>query len=324
MYIVTGGAGLIGGAVVWALNQREIDDILIVDHLRNGDKWKNLAPLQFDDYLEKDDFREKLRNGNFCGKKIEGVFHLGACSSTTERNAEYLVDNNFRCTAEIAEFCIAGNIRMIYASSCATYGNGENGYNDDENSIEKLRPLNMYGYSKQLFDLWARRRGYLKRLTGCKFSNIYGPNEIHKGEMRSVPLRAFEQISADGKLKLFKSYRTEYANGEQLRDFLYVKDAVKIILYLFNSGCNGLYNVGSGKAESWNSMAKAAFSALNKPVNIEYIDMPETLRPRYQYYTCANMDKVHNAGFTETPLSMTEAIADYFGNYLVPGKYLGD
>ena len=245
-YIVTGGAGLIGSALIWELNRAGIDDILVVDHLGNTtDKWKNLAPLRFDDYLEKDTFREKLAAGGIRPAEIAGVLHMGACSSTTERDASYLIDNNFKATCELAEFCVANGIRLVYASSCATYGDGSRGYVDDETGIEQLRPMNMYGYSKQMFDLWAKRRGYLVKITGCKFSNVYGPNERHKGEMRSVVCRAFEQISATGKLKLFRSYRPEYADGEQMRDFLYVKDAVKMVMFLFRrSDAGGLYNIG--------------------------------------------------------------------------------
>ena len=324
MYIVTGGAGLIGSAVVAALNKKGISDILVVDHLGTSDKWKNLAPLAYDDYLEKDVFREKLRKGALHAN-IEGVFHLGACSSTTERDASYLIDNNFRYTAELAEICVNKGIRMVYASSCATYGDGSKGYVDDDDKIEELRPMNMYGYSKQMFDLYAKRRNWLKHLVGCKFSNVYGPNERHKGEMRSVVLRAFEQITADGKLRLFKSYKKEYADGESMRDFLYVKDAVDMVLHLF--GCSkacGLYNIGSGKAETWNSLGKAVFDALGKEVNIEYIDMPEHLKDRYQYYTKAEMGKFQQTNYTGKIMSLQEAIHDYVVNYLLPGKYLGD
>ena len=325
MFIVTGGAGLIGSAMIWQLNRAGISDILAVDHLGNTtDKWKNLAPLRFDDYLERGDFRDKLRAGAFTGCKIDGIIHLGACSATTERDASYLVDNNFRYTAEVAEFCVANNIRMVYASSCATYGNGENGYADDENTIEALRPLNMYGYSKQMFDLWAKRRGMLKTIAGCKFSNIYGPNEAHKGNMRSVVMRSYEQITANGKMQLFRSYKKEYADGEQLRDFLYVKDAVKMVEFLFNSGAGGIYNIGSGKAESWNKLVNAAFAALDKPVNIEYIEMPESLRDRYQYYTLAEIGKLRALGYDQPVMPLADAVADYLQNYLVQDKHLGD
>ncbi|MBR7130691.1 MAG: ADP-glyceromanno-heptose 6-epimerase [Lentisphaeria bacterium] len=326
MFIVTGGAGLIGSAMVWQLNKAGISDILVVDHLGNTtDKWKNLAPLKFDDYLERGDFREKLLAGFFDGRKIEGIIHFGACSSTTERDASYLIDNNFRYTAMVAQYCVDHHIRLVYASSCATYGDGSQGYDDDESTIENLRPLNMYGYSKQLFDLWAKRRGMLGEITGCKFSNIYGPNERHKANMRSVALRSWEQISATGKMELFRSYKPEYADGEQLRDFLYVKDAVKMVEFLFNNPkASGLFNIGSGVAESWNHLVTAAFNALKKPVNIEYIDMPESLRDRYQYYTCAKISKLRALGYNEKIMSLDEAVADYLVNYLETGSYLGD
>ena len=215
---------------------------------------------------------------------------------------------------------------MIYASSCATYGDGSLGYRDDESSIEALRPLNMYGYSKQMFDLYAKRRGWLDCLAGCKFSNVYGPNEYHKAGMRSVVLRAFEQITADGKMQLFKSYRPEYADGEQKRDFLYVKDAVKMLWHLacVRPDACGLFNIGSGRAETWNSMVTYAFEALNTPKNVEYIDMPEHLKGKYQYYTCAEMEKMRSTGYTEEVMTLRDAVHDYLVNYCLPGKYLGD
>ena len=325
MYIVTGGAGLIGSAVVWKLNRRGIRDILIVDHLGNSDKWKNLPALQYADYMEKEDFRTRLRAGEFAGRPIEGIFHLGACSATTERNASYLIDNNFHYTQEVALFAAARGIRLIYASSCATYGDGAQGYRDDENELDRLRPLNMYGYSKQMFDLWAKQRGLLRYITGCKFSNVYGPNELHKGDMRSVVLRCYEQITADGRMRLFRSYRPEYRDGEQMRDFLYVKDAADMVLFLADRpDATGLFNIGSGRAETWNALAAAAFAALDRPVNIEYIDMPESLRDRYQYYTRAEMGKLRALGYDREPTPLRDAVADYIRNYLIPGRFLGD
>ncbi len=325
MYIVTGGAGLIGSAVVWELNRSGISDILIVDHLGTSDKWKNLAPLRYADYMEKDEFRRRLHAGEFNHAGVEGILHLGACSATTERDASYLIDNNFHYTCELAQFAVDRKVRFVYASSCATYGDGAYGYVDNDDEIEKLRPLNMYGYSKQMFDLWAKWRGMFSRIVGCKFSNVYGSNERHKADMRSVVLRAYEQITAEGKMRLFRSYRPEYADGEQMRDFLYVKDAVKMVMYLFgNSKAAGLYNIGSGRAETWNALATAAFAALNKPVNIEYIDMPESLRDRYQYYTKAEMGKLKALGYTAEATSLADSVKDYIREYLIPGKYLGD
>ena len=325
MYIVTGAAGLIGSGTIWGLNQSGIDNILAVDHLGTSEKWKNLRALKFVDYLEKEKFRQKILDGGFDSCDIEAIIHLGACSATTERDASYLVDNNFSYSRDLAEFAVRNRIRFLYASSCATYGDGSIGYVDDENNLEQLRPLNMYGYSKQLFDLWSKRQGILSKITGLKFSNVYGPNEQHKGEMRSVVSRAYEQISAEGKLRLFKSYRQEYSNGEQLRDFLYLKDAVDMILFLMNNDKGyGIFNIGSGKAESWNALAAAAFSALDKPVQIEYIEMPEHLRDRYQYYTRADMTKLKSIGYDKEPTTLNDAISDYIRNYRIPDKFLGD
>jgi ADP-L-glycero-D-manno-heptose 6-epimerase len=321
--IVTGGAGLIGSAIIWELNRRNITDIIVVDHLGTSEKWRNLVPLKFTDYHEKDEFRQMLNSGLLNDMKIEGIFHMGACSSTTEKDASYLIYNNFNYTKELASFALSKNIRFVYASSCATYGDGSQGYNDNDDEIEKLRPLNMYGYSKQLFDLWAKRHGIQKKITGCKFSNVYGPNEYHKGDMRSVVLRAFEQISAEGKMRLFKSYNPNYADGEFMRDFLYVKDAVKMVLHLFNTpDAVGLFNIGSNRAETWNALATAAFEALDMPVNIEYIEMPESLRPKYQYYTKADTSKLFTHGWHTEATPLKEAVADYIRNYLVKGGNL--
>ena len=325
MYIVTGAAGLIGSGIVWGLNNAGTEDILLVDHLGHSDKWKNLRALKYADYMEKDTFREKFRNGAFSSHRIEAVIHMGACSATTEKDASYLADNNFAYTKELAEFAVNNKIRFIYASSCATYGDGAQGYSDNELALDSLRPLNMYGYSKHMFDLWAKRHNLLSKITGLKFSNVFGPNELHKGEMRSVVCRAYEQISAEAGMKLFKSYRPEFKDGEQKRDFLYVKDAVNMILFLMNHPRGyGIFNIGSGKAETWNALAEAAFEAMGKPVNIEYIEMPEHLRDRYQYYTRAEMEKLRNLGYQQETTSLKEAVKDYICNYRLQDKYLGD
>ena len=323
MYIVTGGAGLIGSAVVWALNQRGIEDIIIVDHLGTSEKWKNLRALKFAEYYEKDSFLKVLYEDFFTD--IKAVIHMGACSSTTETDATYLLKNNVEYTEHLALWAMENGARFIYASSCATYGDGALGFVDDEDSLESLRPLNMYGYSKQYFDLWAKRRGMFDKICGLKFSNIFGPNEYHKENMRSVVKKSFEQIMETGKVQLFKSYKDEYADGEQKRDFLYVKDAVKIIMYLLdNPNINGLYNVGSGKAESWNSLVTAVFKAVNRKPNIEYIDMPDHLKEKYQYFTQTDMAKLQATGFHEAPMSLDKAVKDYVINYLLPDDHLGD
>lgn len=322
-YIVTGAAGLIGSALIWKLNRMGIDDILAVDHLGTSEKWKNLRALAYADYMEKDVFMDRLLADEL-PDDTEVILHMGACSSTTEKDATYLVGNNFNYTRVLAEYATEKNIRFLYASSAATYGGGEHGYADDENSIEQLRPLNMYGYSKQMFDLWAKRRGLLSRITGVKYTNVFGPNELHKGEMRSVVCRAYEQIRDTGKVKLFKSYRPEYADGEQKRDFIYVKDAVEMVMFLLKNNCRGIYNIGSGRAETWNSLAGAVFKAMDKPVNIEYIEMPDFLRGKYQYYTCADIFKLRNAGYSAEVTPLEDTVADYIRNYTSCGKFLGD
>ncbi len=324
MYIVTGAAGLIGSGIIWGLNQRGIDRIIAVDNLEISEKWKNLRALRYAEYEEKDDFREMIQDGTFDNKNIEAIIHMGACSSTTERDAGYLIDNNYKYTQELASFAAARGVRFIYASSCATYGDGSQGYLDDESKLEELRPMNMYGYSKHMFDLWAKRTGLLDKITGLKFSNVYGSNEMHKAEMRSVVCRAYEQISQTGKMALFKSYIDEYKDGEQMRDFIYIKDAVDMILFLLDHDACGIYNVGSGRAETWNALATAAFEAMDKPVNIEYIDMPEHLRDRYQYYTKTEMGKLRALGYDKEVRSLKDAIADYICNYRMQEKFLGD
>lgn len=317
-YIVTGGAGLIGGAVVAALNEAGEDDILVVDHLGTSEKWKNLRGLQYTDYLEKDIFRRLLYEGKFNDTGIKAVFHLGACSSTTERDASYLADNNFNVTKELAAFSVSNQAHFLYASSAATYGAGEHGYVDDEEKMHELRPLNMYGYSKLMFDLWAKRTGILRSITGMKFTNVFGPNEKHKGPMRSMVLRSFEQITSRGYVELFRSDRPEYADGEQKRDFIYVKDVAQMILALMEHNAKGIYNIGSGRAESWNALATAVFNALGKTPDIRYIDMPDTLKGKYQYFTKADMTKFNalNTGRGAHPLEKT--VADYVRNHLLP------
>lgn len=232
MIIVTGGAGFIGSALIAELNRRQISDILVVDQLGTDEKWKNLKNLSFADYVEKDAFLEMVIEGKF-DSSIDVVFHFGACSDTTKTDASYLVKNNYEYSKLLARWATDNDIRFIYASSAATYGNGSAGFSDDEEKMEALKPLNMYGYSKHMFDMWARRTGLLDKIVGLKYFNVFGPNEYHKGEMRSFVVKAFEQVRANGKIRLFKSYEPEYADGEQVRDFLYVKDAVNMTLFFF-------------------------------------------------------------------------------------------
>ncbi|MHC5076030.1 MAG: ADP-glyceromanno-heptose 6-epimerase [Planctomycetota bacterium] len=323
MHIVTGGAGFIGSAVIAGLNQRGIDDILVVDELGCDEKWKNLKNLSYADYVEKSDFLEMVLEGKIA-PPIRTVFHMGACSSTTETDASYLIKNNYEYTKLLAQWATQSRIRFIYASSAATYGDGSQGFDDNEVKLEMLQPLNMYGYSKQLFDLWARRAGLLKEIVGLKYFNVFGPNEYHKADMRSFVLKAFEQINDKGKVALFKSHNPEYANGEYVRDFLYVKDAVDMTLFfLDNPKLSGIYNIGTGKARNWNDMVKAVFSAMGKKPKIEYIEMPESILHQYQYFTQAEMSKLNKAGYDKPITSLEDAIDDYVQDYLQIHGYLG-
>jgi ADP-L-glycero-D-manno-heptose 6-epimerase len=326
MIIITGGAGFIGSVLTWYLNQQGEENILIVDSLKTSEKWKNLRGLRFTDYMEKEEFIDRVRKGDFHSEKIDAIFHLGACSSTTEKDASYLIHNNYEYTRDLAIFAIRKDIRFIYASSAATYGNGEFGYDDDENQLDILRPLNMYGFSKHMFDLWAKNQGILHKIVGIKYFNVYGPNEYHKGEMRSLICKAVDQIRETGTLKLFKSYRPEYADGEQKRDFVYVKDAVKMTAYFYleNRETGGIFNVGTGEAHSWNELANAVFKGMGLEPNITYIDMPEELKNKYQYFTRANTEKIRKIGYQIPVTPFENAIVEYVKNYLLEGKYITD
>ena len=323
MIIVTGASGFIGSAIVSELNRRGITDILCVDSLKTDEKWKNLVNLKFNDYEEKEVLLKRvlfddvlLKNG------VEGIIHMGACSATTEKDASFLIDNNYKYTQLLAKWCVRNSKKFVYASSAATYGDGSKGFDDGHNALETLKPMNMYGYSKHLFDLWALKNGMLDRIAGLKFTNVFGPNEYHKDDMRSVVHKAYGQIKETGKLKLFKSYRDGYADGEQKRDFVYVKDAVNMTLHIYESGLKGIYNCGTGKARSWNSLAAAVFKSLGTKPAIEYIDMPEAIRDKYQYFTEAKMDKMCGS-YRDKLFTLEEGIDDYVKNYLLPGqKYL--
>ena len=317
MIIVTGGAGFIGSNIVKALNEGGMDDILIVDRLGTTDKWKNLNELKFVDYEHKDSFLKKLDRGLF-DHDVSALFHMGACSSTTELDADYLMENNYKYSRALAErFAAKSGLRFIYASSAATYGDGSQGYSDRHEAIAGLRPLNMYGYSKQLFDLWALRTGFCNHSVGLKYFNVFGPNEYHKADMRSVVIRAYFQVKKDGTIRLFKSYRPDYRDGEQRRDFIYVKDAVKITLhFLEHPQVNGIFNAGTGSPRTFKALAHGVFSALGKEPQIEYIHMPEGLEKRYQYYTSADLGKLDAAGFKADFMSLEDAIRDYIQNYL--------
>jgi ADP-L-glycero-D-manno-heptose 6-epimerase len=324
--LVTGGAGFIGSALVWALNQRGHTDIVVTDFLGSDEKWRNLVPLKFSDYVEADLLRERiLKNADAFGR-FNTVFHLGACSATTERNAAYLIENNFGFTKELCAWALARDARFVYASSAATYGDGTAGMDDTNFDLNRLRPLNMYGYSKHLFDLYAQRHGFLSRIAGVKYFNVFGPNEDHKGDMRSLVHKAFQQIQATGRVGLFKSHHPDYRDGEQKRDFLYVKDAVEMTIHLAESArdSGGLYNAGSGTASTWINLATAIFTALSQPPSIDFIDMPEALRGKYQYFTQADIGNLRNSGYDRAITPIAEAVRDYVQNYLLANRRLGE
>lgn len=312
--IVTGGAGFIGSCIVRMLNDYGIKDIIIVDNIASTDKWKNLRNKQYTDYVHKGVFLHHLGH---LGKEVSHIIHMGACSSTTEENFDYLYANNLEYTKSIWSFCVKNNIRFIYASSAATYGMGENGFNDFE-SIDNLIPLNGYGYSKQLFDLWAAKQEAVPpQVVGLKFFNVFGPNEYYKNSMASVVLHGFKSIKQTGKIELFKSYKSEYEDGEQKRDFVYIKDVCKVIeFFIEHPSIGGLFNVGTGHARSFNDLAKAVFNALEIKPNIGYKDMPENIKEKYQYFTQAKIDKLIKVGYNDGFMSLEDAVGDYVRNYL--------
>jgi len=323
--LVTGGAGLIGSALVWALNRQGREDVVVADHLGTDERWKNLVPLRFEDYVDGHDLLQLIDRDPKYLEQFGLVLHLGACSATTEKDAAYLMRNNFEFTKKLALGCLANDARFIYASSAATYGDGSHGMDDKDPALDKLRPLNAYGYSKHFTDLWAMRQGVLDQFIGLKYFNVYGPNENHKGEMRSLVQKAYHQIAETGRIGLFRSDHPDYKDGEQMRDFLYVKDAVEMTLHLAASPiAGGLYNVGSGEANTWLRIANSLFAAMDKDPEIDFIDLPEHLVGKYQYYTCADTTQLQETGWNTPATSPEDAIRDYVVNYLQPDAHLGD
>ena len=318
--IVTGGAGFIGSAVVWRLNEMGHDDIIIVDRRDDPAKENNLAPLKFAEFVDADEFIKRLDDFS----ETDAIIHMGADSSTTATDREWMKRNNYQYTLDLAEFAVANDVRFIYASSAATYGDGSAGMADGTDDLDNLKPLNLYGESKHLFDQYAAQNGMFDRIVGLKYFNVFGPNENHKGDMRSLVNKAYNQIQEIGKLQLFKSAHPDYADGEFGRDFIYVKDAVDMTLFFLDNHIGGLFNVGSGQANTWNALADAIFKALGRETNVEYIEMPELLRNKYQYHTQADITRLRRAGYAAEVAQLDAAVANYLQNYLATGKYLGD
>jgi ADP-L-glycero-D-manno-heptose 6-epimerase len=318
--LVTGGAGFIGSILVRELNQRGCSNVVIADFPPEGKKHHNLEGLRYTEFVEPGALLAKISAGSL--GKFDFAFHLGACSSTTEMNEEYLRENNFEYSRKLAEWALRAGVRFVYASSAATYGDGSAGMDDkDVRQLERLQPLNPYGKSKHSMDLHAWRQGWLDRIVGLKYFNVFGPNENHKGDMRSVVCKSYSQVLETGVIRLFKSYRPEYGDGEQKRDFLYVKDAVSMTLHLAgNPAANGIFNIGSGKAHSWNELAQAVFAALGREPHVQYVEMPESIRDKYQYFTQADIQKLLSTGYHRSITPLNDAVRDYVVNYLMPGS----
>jgi ADP-L-glycero-D-manno-heptose 6-epimerase len=314
--VVTGAAGFIGRNMVAALNARGQDHLLLVDSLGSDEKWSNLLGLNFEDLIQPEQFLKRIEDSKH-NLEIDAIIHLGACSATTERDADFLLRNNYQYTRTLAAWSIAHEVRFVYASSGATYGDGSRGYSDEDAVTPTLRPLNMYGYSKHMFDLWALKNRLFDRIVGLKYFNVFGPFEDHKADMRSVVQRSFHQIRKTGEVSLFKSYRPEYGDGEQKRDFVYVKDAVDVTLHFTDHReRGGLLNCGTGQARTWKDLAMAVFAAMNVKPNIKFIEMPETLKGKYQYFTQADVAKLRKAGYTAPFTSLEDAVADYVRTHL--------
>lgn len=322
LLVITGGAGFIGSGVVQHLNERGVSkNIVIVDELGSGDKWRNLVGKQYCEFVHKEDLFSWLEGKE---SEIAAFIHLGACSDTQEKDADYLIQNNYRYSVRLAEYALTNSHRFIYASSAATYGDGSLGFSDAHDVIEELRPLNMYGYSKQMFDLWIKNQGALNSVVGLKYFNVFGPNEGHKGKMASAIAKMVPDAAKTGAIRLFKSNDPQsFGDGEQRRDFIYVKDAVRMTCAFLEKEVNGIFNIGSGKASTWNQLGKAVIRGVGlDSVRIEYIDMPMSLSAQYQNYTKADMSKFvcHMGAAEGMTRSLMDTVVEYTQDYLLKGK----
>ncbi len=323
MIAVTGAAGFIGSNIVWELNRRGRDDLIVVDVHPTDAGCANLEPLRYARYMDKDGFRAWIAD-EANARTLTTLYHMGACSSTTETDWDYLAENNLGYTRELCLAAVHSGVRFINASSAATYGDGSHGYDDDHGRLDELEPLNLYGRSKHEFDLWARAGGLLGEIVCLKFFNVYGPNEWHKGDMRSMVCKGYEQVRDTGRVRLFASDRPAYPDGGQQRDFIYVKDAVDMAMWFADhKGANGIFNIGTGEANSWNRLMGAIFAALGREPVIDYVPMPDQLKGKYQYHTEAAMAKLRAAGYTRPPTRLEDAVREYVTGHLVPQRHLG-
>lgn len=319
IYIITGAAGFIGSSCTRELNNRGFKSLLLVDDIENPDKEKNLIGKVFLDFISKHALFDWLDQHVDC---VKGIIHLGACSDTLEKDGDYLMENNYRYTQKLCEIAIDRKIPFVYASSAATYGDGSMGFSDDLEKLEKLQPMNLYGFSKHLFDLWAKKEGLFDRIVGLKYFNVFGPNEQHKEHMASMVYKMFPKIQKQGLVQLFKSSKPSlYSDGEQCRDFIYIKDVARITVdFLFNDN-RGLFNVGRGSPTTWNELAKSIFTALGKNPKINYIEMSKELAAQYQNYTCADMSKFFNChGSSFQTMDIKESVKDYVQKHLLTGR----
>jgi ADP-L-glycero-D-manno-heptose 6-epimerase len=315
LIVVTGAAGFIGSCLAGFLNEKGYKNLVLVDEFRRSDKFSNLDDIAFASKVDRDDFFDWLKLEQHTPAFI---FHLGARTDTTEFDYEVHRRLNLEYSKKVWEYCTGHNVPLVYASSAATYGAGEKGYNDDHEVVDVLKPLNPYGESKNEFDKWVlRQKSRPPFWAGLKFFNVYGPNEYHKGRMASVIWHAYNQIKKDGEVKLFRSHRPDFKDGEQLRDFIYVKDVLKVCFWLMQARpASAIYNLGTGKARTFADLVKSTFAALDIPASIRFIDMPEDIREKYQYFTEANMKKLRDAGYTEPFYSLERGVKDYVQGYL--------